>query len=116
MSFLDTIVKKWGAKGKKHEHRYGVPEPVKAVAGIKSFTFRDGYIEVTSTILYSEDARCVFNKASVERRVGLILLPTTTPSVDNGDGTYTHTYMTHQLRYIDPRITHQSDDRQAKPI
>jgi len=48
--------------------------------------------------------------------IGCVLLATDTPSVDNGDGTYTHTYMTHQLRYIDPRITHTHDDRQAKPL
>lgn len=47
---------------------------------------------------------------------GLLLVAHDAKTIDWKDGTYTHTYVFHPLRYIDPRITHGSDDRQAKPI
>ena len=116
MSFLDAIVKKLGATGKKYERGYNMPEPTGDIATIKALVLSGDYVRVTSTLINPEDVMNAFNQASVDKHIGCVLLATDTPSVDNGDGTYTHTYMTHKLRYIDPRIAHTQDDRQAKPL
>ena len=115
MSFLDAIVKKWGATGKKYEHTHTAGQ-MKDIVGIRFLKFSDKEIKVTNVIFDPVETMTILNSELVFRRIALVLLATDTPSVDNGDGTYTHTYMTHQLRYIDPRMTHTQDDRQAKPL
>ena len=82
----------------------------------KSFKRRGQHIDVVATLPDASTVASLCNVMKGDKHIGCVLLATDTPSVDNGDGTYTHTYMTHQLRYIDPRITHTQDDRQAKPL
>jgi len=82
----------------------------------KSFKLRGDHIDVVATLPDASAVASLCNAMKGDKHIGCLLLATDTPSVDNGDGTYTHTYMTHPLRYIDPRITHTQDDRQAKPM
>lgn len=82
----------------------------------KSFKRSGQHAVIVATLPDASAVARLCNAMKGKQHIGCLLLPSNTPSVDNGDGTYTHTYMTHQLRYIDPRITHQSDDRQAKPV
>ena len=118
MSFLDEIVKKWGATGKKHERSIPTITPVEDVPGIKSFEFKDEYVIITSTIFDPVDTMTAFNRAAIEKKVGLFLLKSDVASIDNADGTYVHTYRHGMMRYIteDPRRTHTQDDRQAEPL
>lgn len=82
----------------------------------KSFRRNGEYAVIVATLPDANAVASLCNEMKGKQHIGCLLLPSTTPSVDNGNGTYTHTYMTHQLRYIDPRITHTQDDRQAKPL
>jgi len=83
---------------------------------IESWERKGDLVTIKSQIADRDEAARTLNEMKGDKHIGCLLLATDTPSVDNGDGTYTHTYMTHQLRYIDPRITHTHDDRQAKPM
>lgn len=83
---------------------------------IESFESKGDIVVIKSKVADRDEVARTLNAIKIEGHAGFLLLPSKWASVDNGDGTYTHTYMTHQLRYIDPRIAHTQDDRQAKPL
>lgn len=83
---------------------------------LKSFKRHGQHIDVVATLPDASAVASLCNVLQGNKHIGCMLLTTDVPSVDNGDGTYTHTYQAHPLRYIDPRITHTQDDRQAKPL
>lgn len=62
------------------------------------------FIEVVATTDNYDHVAEICNEPDGDRHIGGLLLPYNKPIVDNGDGTYTHTYWFNALRYIDERI------------